>query len=109
MCEGDGFEELQDRGLSPGPLIVCFNKHSILLVCCCGCLVAESSPTLFDPMDYSLPGSSDHGILQARILQWVAIPSSRGPSLPGRNLASPVLAGGFFTTVPPVFAVEKMN
>ena len=33
---------------------------------------------LFDPMDYSLPGSSVHGILQARLLEWVAISSFRG-------------------------------
>ena len=37
-------------------------------------------PTLNDPMDCSLPGSSVHGILQARILEWVAMPSSRGSS-----------------------------
>ena len=36
-------------------------------------LVAQSCPTLCDPMDYSPPGSSVHGILQARILEWVAI------------------------------------
>ena len=36
----------------------------------------QSSLTLCDPMDYSLPGSSVHGIIQARILQWVAMPSS---------------------------------
>ena len=36
--------------------------------------------TLCDPMDYSLPGSSIHRILQARILEWVAMPSSRGSS-----------------------------
>ena len=35
-------------------------------------------PTLCDPMDYSPPGSSAHGILQARILGWMAMPSSRG-------------------------------
>ena len=35
---------------------------------------------LYDSMDYSLPGSSVHGILQARILQWVAISFSRGSS-----------------------------
>ena len=35
--------------------------------------IAQSCPTLCDPMDCSLPGSSDHGILQARILEWVAI------------------------------------
>ena len=40
----------------------------------------QSGPTLCDPMDYSLPGSSVHGILQARILKWVAVPSSRGSS-----------------------------
>ena len=41
---------------------------------------AQSCPTLCDPMDCSLPGSSVHGILQARILEWVATPSSRGSS-----------------------------
>ena len=43
-------------------------------VCVCVCvLVAQSCPTLCDPMDCSLPGSFVHGILQARILEWVAI------------------------------------
>ena len=46
----------------------------------CVCSVTKSCPTLCDPMDYSLPGSSVHGILQARILEWVAMPSSRGSS-----------------------------
>ena len=35
--------------------------------------VAQSCPTLSDPMDYSLPGSSNHGIFQARVLEWGAI------------------------------------
>ena len=43
---------------------------------------AQSCPTLFDPMDCSLPGSSVHGIFQARILEWVAISFSRGFSQP---------------------------
>ena len=43
-------------------------------------LVTQSCPTLCDPMDCSPPGSSVHGILQARILEWVAIPFSRGSS-----------------------------
>ena len=43
-------------------------------------LVAQLCPTLCNPMDCSLPGSSVHGILQARILGWVAIPFSRGSS-----------------------------
>ena len=38
--------------------------------------VAQSYPTLHDPMDYSLSGSSIHGILLARVLEWVAIASS---------------------------------
>ena len=41
-------------------------------------LAIQSCPTLCDPMDCSLPGSSVHGILQMRILEWVAIPFSRG-------------------------------
>ena len=46
------------------------------------CLVAQLCLTLCDPMDCSLPGSSVHGILQARILEWVAISFSRGSSRP---------------------------
>ena len=45
-------------------------------------LVAESCPPLCNPMDCSLPGFSVHGILQARILEGVAIPFSRGFSQP---------------------------
>ena len=44
--------------------------------------VAQSCPTLWDPMDCSLPGSSLHGILQARVFEWVAISFSRGSSRP---------------------------
>ena len=42
----------------------------------------QSCPTLYNPMDRSPPGSSIHGILQARILEWVAISSSKGYSPP---------------------------
>ena len=45
-------------------------------------LVAQSCPTLWDPLDCNPPGSSVHGVLQARTLEWVAISSSRGPSQP---------------------------
>ena len=41
-------------------------------------LVIQSCPTLCNPVDYSPPGSSVHGILLARILEWVAIPFSKG-------------------------------
>ena len=44
--------------------------------------VAQLCLTLCDPMDCSLPGSSIHGIFQARILEWVAISFSRGSSQP---------------------------
>ena len=45
-----------------------------------GGLVTKSCPTFCDPMDYSLPGFSVHGIAQARILEWVDISFSRGSS-----------------------------
>ena len=53
-------------------------------------LVAQLCPTLWDHMDYSPTGSSVHGILQARILEWVTIPSSRCPD-PGIEPRSPTL------------------
>ena len=53
--------------------------------------VTQSCPTLSDPMDYSLPGSSIHGIFQARILEWGAISFSRGSSDPGIEPRSPAL------------------
>ena len=48
----------------------------------CSCPVVQLCLTLFDLTDYSPPGSFVHGILQARILQWVAMPASRGSSQP---------------------------
>ena len=65
------------------------------------CSVTQSCPTLCNPMDCSPPGSSVHGILQVRILEWVATPSSRGSSQPGDRICismSPALACGLFTT-----------
>ena len=49
---------------------------------CVSMLWLQSCPALWDPMASSPPGSSVHGILQARVLQWVATPSSRGSSQP---------------------------
>ena len=46
------------------------------------CLFSQSCQTLCNPMDCTPPGSSVHGILQARILDWVAMPSSKGSSHP---------------------------
>ena len=65
------------------------------------CLFTESRPTLCDPMDCSLPGSSVHGISQARILQWVAISSARGSCQVKDQTCVPALAGGYFTAEPP--------
>ena len=59
-------------------------------------LVAQLCPTLCDPMDYSLPGSSLHGNLQARILGWVAISFSRGFSQPRYQTQVSRFAGQFF-------------
>jgi len=68
--------------------------------CMCYVLCAkllQSCPTLCSPMDCSPPGSSVHAILQARILEWVAIPlSSRSSQARDRTCVS-CIAGGFFT------------
>ena len=64
---------------------------------------------LCDRMDCSLPGSSVHGILQMRILEWVVIPLSRGFSQPrDRTQISPI-AGGFFTSEPPEKLTRDVN
>ena len=58
-----------------------------------GVKVTQLCPTLWDPMDYTI-----HGILQARILEWVAIPFSRGSSQPCNQTQVSCIAGGFFTS-----------
>ena len=60
-------------------------------------LLAQLWLALCDPMDCSPPGSCLHGILQARILEWVAIPFSRGSSWPRDRTQVSCIAGGFFT------------
>ena len=72
------------------------------LVSCIGVLLLQLCLTLCNPAGCSPPGSSDHGIFQARILEWVATSYSRGSSLPRGQThipVSPALADGFFTTV----------
>ena len=59
--------------------------------------VAQSRPTLYDPMDCSLPGSSIHGIFQARVLECIAISYSRGSSWPRDWTQVSCIVGGFFT------------
>ena len=65
-----------------------------ILVCL---LVAQSCPTLCDPVDRNLPDSSVHATLQARILEWVAIPLSRGSSQPRDWTRVTYIAGTCFT------------
>ena len=58
--------------------------------------VAQSCLTLCDPMDWSFPGSSVHGIFQARVLEWVAISFSRESSrLRDSTRVSPIVGGHF--------------
>ena len=64
----------------------------------------QSCPTLWNPLDYSRLGSSVHGILQARILEWVAMPSSRASFWPRDQTHVSCVscdAGKFFTAEPP--------
>ena len=66
-------------------------------ICIHMCLVAQSCPTLCDPLDCSPPGSSVHGMFQARILEWVVMPSSRGSSQTRDQTQVSGIAGRFFT------------
>ena len=69
----------------------------IKLYVCVHAKSLQSCPTLCDPMDHSPPGSSVQRILQARILEWVAMPSSRGYSQPRGQTQVFCIAVGFFT------------
>ena len=62
----------------------------------CCCLVTQLCPALCNLMYYSPPDSTVHGILQARILEWVAISFSKGSSKDGTCVSH--IAGRFFTT-----------
>ena len=67
-------------------------------VCVCVCVkVTQSFPTLCDSINCSPPASFVHGILQARILEWVAMPSSRGSSQPRDQTWVSCIVGRFFT------------
>ena len=88
---------LGGRGSVQLPTCSIHSGEELTSVCTQLCL------TLCNSMDYSPPGSSVYGILQARILEWVDMPSSRGSSQPRTEPTSPVasaLAGRFFTTEP---------
>ena len=67
--------------------------------------VSQLCPTLCDPVDYSPPGSSVHGILQARILEWVAISFSRGSYGPRDRIQVSALWADALTSEPPLPAL----
>ena len=83
------------------------HHHILLTPLTCAmraCVLCRFSPTLGDSMVCSPPGFSVHWILQARILEWVAIPFSRGSSPPRDQTSVSCgsnIAGRFFTTEPP--------
>ena len=66
----------------------------------CCCLAIQSSPALWNPMNYRPPGSSTHGILQARILEWAVISLSRQSSWPRDRTSVSWIAGRFFIAQP---------
>ena len=68
---------------------------------CMQAQLSQSSPTICDPMDCSLQGFFVHEILQIRILEWVAMPSSRGSSHPGIKSGSPALQADSLPSEPP--------
>ena len=79
-------------------------SRSLLIICIIlymRTLCAQSCPTLYDPMDCSPPDPSIHEIFPARILQWVAMPRSRGSSQPRDRTHVSCMAGRFFTDEPP--------
>ena len=80
---------LEQSLICPSYLSVSYRKVKVL--------VAQSCVTCCNTMDHSPPSSSVHGILQARILEWVAIPFSRGSSQPRDQTQVSCIAGRFFT------------
>ena len=98
---------LKSNGLGPGgwsQTVLHINLWLFLLFSC-----AVMSIFFVTPMDSSLPGSSVHGISQARLLEWVSISFSRGSSWPRHQNSISYLAGGFFTTEKPAAAAAAKS
>ena len=78
-----------------------FTPYILFLRVCVCAKSLQLYQTVCNPVDHSPPGSSVHGILQERIVEWVAMPSFKGSSTPGNepaSLTTPVLRVSFFTT-----------
>ena len=106
--------------LVPGLTPVALGQDSTYIyICIYICAVHTKSlqlcPTLCDPLDYSLPGSSVHGILQARVLEWVSVPSRGSSQSRDRTciFCSSYIAGRFLTAEPlgkpHVYTFSPMN
>ena len=83
LCSSPDFEPLRKAA----------GREEVLTYLIVKMKVAQSYLTLCDPMDYTV-----HGILKARILEWVAVPFSRGSSQPRSQTQVSCIAGGFFTS-----------
>ena len=81
-----------------------FPIHPIVVV-----LVTQSCPTLCDTVDCTAPGSSVHGIFQARILEWVAFPFPGDLADPGIKPESPALQADFFFFFFTIWATKEAN
>ena len=91
----DGFYNIEPPG-KPMIILVSFTKegkYNSFIYVCVKVKVTQSCPTLCDPMDYIV-----HGILQARILEWVAFTFSRGSSQSRNQILASCTAGRFFTS-----------
>ena len=83
--------------LDPWLLVQLLEQNTRFIGDCVHAKLLQSCLTLCDPMDCSPPGSSIHGILQAKILEWVAVPSSSGCSWPSDPTHMSLISGRFFT------------
>ena len=80
--QGENFLQKYMGASKGAPFILQNNINNHVSLCVCVCVRSLSRVWLYDPMDCSSPGSSVRGIFQTRILEWVAIPFSRGTSRP---------------------------
>ena len=83
---------------------ILYGVHAKEVYACMHTRSFQSCSTLWNSVACSLPDSPIHGVLQARILKWVAMPSSRESALPRDQIwisCSSCIAGGFFTAEPP--------
>ena len=98
-----GSEETVDLSSEGRQVLLLFPRQVLNCLLCV--LVAQSCPTLHDPMDCSPPGSSVHGIYQTRILQLVAIPFYRVSSQPSDGTQISCITGRIFT----IWATKKTS